>query len=183
MSVLAAAAGGHAFWITSRAAGIVALLASSAAVTVGLLMGGRMVKRRGIELRATHEALSLAALAALAIHALALLGDGYLTPSLADVTIPFASSFKRFWMAVGITGGWLMAVLGPSYYVRSRIGVARWRTLHRFTALAWILGVAHAVDQGTDAGTAWFAIGLAAAVIPAGALLAVRLAPPSPVGT
>ena len=76
-----------------------------------------------------------------------------------------------------------MAVLGPSYYVRSRIGVARWRTLHRFTALAWILGVAHAVGQGTDAGTAWFAIGLAAAVIPAGALLAVRLAPSSPVGT
>ena len=30
----------HVFWITSRAAGVVALLASSAAVTAGLLMGG-----------------------------------------------------------------------------------------------------------------------------------------------
>jgi sulfoxide reductase heme-binding subunit YedZ len=183
MTVLAAAAGGHAFWITSRAAGIVALLASSASVTAGLLMGGRIVKRGGIELRATHEALSLAALAALAVHALALLGDGYLNPSLADVTIPFASSYQRFWIAAGIAGGWLMVVLGLSYYARARIGVARWRTLHRFTVLAWILGIAHALGQGTDAGTAWFAIGLAAAVIPAAALLAVRLAPPSPVGT
>ena len=31
----------HAFWITSRAAGVVAVPASSAAVTAGLLIGGR----------------------------------------------------------------------------------------------------------------------------------------------
>ena len=36
----------HFFWITSRAAGVAALLASSAAVTMGLLMGGRLVKGR-----------------------------------------------------------------------------------------------------------------------------------------
>ena len=68
----------HVFWITSRAAGVVALLAASAAVTIGLLMGGRMVKRRGLDLRAVHEALSLATLIALAVHAVALLGDAFI---------------------------------------------------------------------------------------------------------
>ncbi len=167
--------GEHLFWITSRAAGVVALLASSAAVTAGLLIGAR---RRGPGLRATHEALSLATLAALAVHALALLGDGYLRPTLADIAIPFVSSYARVWMAVGITGGWMMVVLGLSYYARGRIGVSRWRSLHRLTAVAWVLGIAHALGQGTDAGAAWFIAALVATTAPPAALLAVRLTRP-----
>jgi sulfoxide reductase heme-binding subunit YedZ len=166
----------HAFWITSRAAGVVALLASSAAVTAGLLMGGRFVSRT-VDLRVIHEALSLTTLVALAVHAISLLGDSFLHPSLADIAIPFASGYQRFWMAVGITGGWMLALLGLSYYVRGRIGAARWRSLHRFTALAWLLGIAHALGQGTDAGATWFLIGLAAFVVPPLVLLAARLAP------
>ena len=50
----------HLLWIVSRAAGTAALLLSSAAVAVGLSMGGRLVKGRGVDLRAAHEALSLA---------------------------------------------------------------------------------------------------------------------------
>jgi sulfoxide reductase heme-binding subunit YedZ len=160
----------HAFWITSRAAGIVALLVSSAAVAVGLT-------RRGKDWRVLHESLSLATLVALAVHALSLLGDGYLKPSLADVTIPFVSGYERLWMSVGIAAGWAFAILGLSYYVRGRIGPARWRALHRFTALAWVLGVLHALTMGTDAGTAWFLLAAALAVIPAGALLLRRLSP------
>ena len=69
----------HFFWITSRAAGTAALLLSSAAVCVGLAMGGRLV--RGRDLSATHEALSLATIAALGVHALSLLGDGFRWPT------------------------------------------------------------------------------------------------------
>jgi sulfoxide reductase heme-binding subunit YedZ len=167
----------HVFWITSRAAGVVALLAASAAVTVGLLMSGRFGASRRGELRVVHESLSLATLVALAVHALSLLGDGFLHLSLADITIPFVSGYQRFWMAVGITGGWMLAILGLSYYARARIGVARWRSLHRFTALAWILGIAHALGQGTDAGTPLFLLGLAMVALPGLALLAARLMP------
>ena len=73
--VLATATGPHIYWLTSRAAGIAALLLSSLSVCVGLLMGGRLLKGRGPDLRATHEALSLATLGALLVHGLALLGD------------------------------------------------------------------------------------------------------------
>ena len=44
-----------------------------------------------------HEALSLATLAALDVHALALLGDSFMAPSLADITIPFVSGYQRLW--------------------------------------------------------------------------------------
>jgi methionine sulfoxide reductase heme-binding subunit len=171
----------HIFWITSRAAGVVALLASSGAVTVGLLMGGRLVRGRTAQLRVTHEALALATIAALLVHAGALLGDSFLSPSLADVTIPFVSGYQRVWTTTGIVGGWILLVLGLSYYARTRIGVARWRILHRFTALGWLLGMVHGIFEGTDAGTAWFLIAVAAAALPAGALLAVRWSdPPAP---
>ena len=92
----------HLFWITSRAAGTAALLLASAAVCVGLTMGGRLVRSRGPDLRATHEALSLATMGALVVHALSLLGDHFLHPSLLDVTLPFVSSYKTFWTSMGI---------------------------------------------------------------------------------
>jgi methionine sulfoxide reductase heme-binding subunit len=166
--------GVHFFWITSRAAGVTALLCASAAVAVGLLMGGRLVGGRG-DLKPAHEALSLATLTALAVHALSLLGDGYLKPSLADVTIPLVSDYHRVWLSTGIVAGWLLVILGLSYYVRGRIGPARWKRLHRFTALAWLLGVLHATTMGTDAGTGWFLVSAAAVVLPTVSLLAVRL--------
>ena len=166
----------HAFWITSRAAGLVALLAASLAVALGLMMSTRMRTKLG-DLRVIHESLSLATMVALAVHALSLLGDSYLSPSLADVTIPFASSYERLWMGVGLIAGWMFVILGLSYYVRGRIGPARWRKLHRFTALAWVLGVGHALMMGTDAGAAWFLVAAALVVIPAGALLIHRLMP------
>jgi sulfoxide reductase heme-binding subunit YedZ len=165
----------HVFWITSRAAGISALLAASAAVALGLLMGGRMSTRK--DLRVTHEALSLATLIALAVHALALLGDSYLQPSLADVTIPFLIDHEPFWTGLGIIGGWMLLLLGVSYYVRTKIGVARWRRLHRWTALAWVFGIVHAVMAGTDAGAVWFLAAAAMVVLPTAALLTRRLVP------
>jgi sulfoxide reductase heme-binding subunit YedZ len=136
-----------------------------------------MVRGRGPDLRVTHEALSLAALVALVVHAVALLGDGFLSPSVADIAIPFASSYREPWMAIGIVGGWLMLILGLSYYARGRIGVDRWRRLHRYTALAWGLGLAHSLGEGTDAGVAWFLVATALVAVPALALLVVRHLP------
>ncbi|MHB8242956.1 MAG: ferric reductase-like transmembrane domain-containing protein [Solirubrobacteraceae bacterium] len=173
-SLLATAAGPHLFWITSRAAGIAALILSSVSVCIGLLMGGRLLKRRGPDLRVTHEALSLATLAALVVHGLTLLGDSFMHPSLADVAVPFVSGYKTVWTSTGIVAFWALALLGLSYYARARIGAQRWRKLHRFTALAWVLGVAHSLGEGTDAGQSWFLAMTAIVVLPPLALLAAR---------
>src|SRR3954469_8817362 len=182
MSALASTLSEHGFWITSRAAGVAALLCSTAAVGVGLSMGGKLIKGRTGALRVLHESLSLATIVALVVHAVSLLGDSFLHPSVADITVPFASGYQRWWMAVGIAGGWLLVALGLSYYARARIGVQRWRSLHRFSALAWLLGVAHSLGQGTDAGAAWFLVSTGLVVLPALALLAIRLSKrPDPV--
>ena len=172
--VIATAVAPHLLWITSRAAGTAALLLSSAAVGVGVTMGGRLLRGRGPDLRVTHEALSLATMVALVVHAAALLGDRFLHPSVVDITVPFASSYKTLWTSMGIVGGWLLILLGLSYYVRTRIGLARWKRLHRWTLLAWALGLAHSLGEGTDAGLRWFLIAVGAVTVPAIALVVVR---------
>jgi sulfoxide reductase heme-binding subunit YedZ len=164
----------HLFWITSRAAGSAALLLSSFGVCIGLLMGSRILRRRGLEFRSMHEAVSLATLVAIVIHGVSLVGDRYLHPSLVDVTVPFVGAYKTGWTTAGIVAGWALAALGLSYYARRFIGQQRWRNLHRFTVAAWALGVIHALGEGTDSGQAWFLVMTAIAVIPAVALFAWR---------
>ena len=107
---------------------------------------------------------------------MALLGDSFLHPSIADIAIPFVSSYKTFWTTLGIVGGWSLILLGLSYYARRYVGAVRWRKLHRFTALAWLAGLAHALGEGTDAGQLWFLAMVALVAIPALGLLATRLA-------
>lgn len=173
-TLLATDTGPHIFWITSRAAGTAALLLSSLGVCAGLLMSGRFMRGRGADLRPLHEALSLATIAALLVHGLSLLGDQYINPSLLDVAVPFAGDYKTGWTSVGIIAAWAMVLLGPSYYARRIIGQKRWVKLHRFTAVAWLAGIVHALGEGTDAGSAWFVLVIAMATVPALLLLTLR---------
>jgi sulfoxide reductase heme-binding subunit YedZ len=173
-SVLATSVTPHLFWVTSRAAGTAALFLSSAGVTLGLLMGSRFMRGKSPDLRPAHEAISLATIAALVVHGLSLVGDSYLKPSLLDVAVPFAGSYKTGWTSLGIIAFWALVLLGPSYYARRLIGQKRWSKLHRFTAVAWIAGIVHALGEGTDAGSAWFIAMLAVTTVPAATLLILR---------
>jgi sulfoxide reductase heme-binding subunit YedZ len=172
----------HLFWITSRAAGSAALVLSSVGVSLGLLMGGRFVRGRGLELRGAHETIAIATLIAIVVHAGSLLGDSFMNPSVADITIPFVSGYKSVWTSVGILAGWSTIVLGLSFYVRGRIGQKRWRSIHRFTVLAWWLGVIHSLGEGTDSGQAWFLAMTAIVVVPALFLFVARLSGARPSG-
>lgn len=162
----------HAWWIASRASGIVAIFLLTFAVIVGLMMGGKTVQRvtgkpgRGpLAIRLllqSHEQVSVAALIAIAVHGLTLLGDGFLHPSFSQLAIPFTIEYRPFYVGLGIIGGYVMAILGLSFYIRARIGNARWKKLHRWTITGYVLAVIHTLGAGTDAASAWFQIPLLA---------------------
>ena len=136
-------------------------------------------RRRIPDLRVVHEALSLATLAALVVHALALLGDSFMPRAWPTSRSRSSAATSALWTSIGIVAGWMLILLGLSYYVRGRIGPARWRSLHRFTALAWVLGIVHSLGEGTDAGAAWFLLTAAAIVLPCAALLRSGSAAPA----
>lgn len=164
----------HLFWITSRAAGGAALLLASASVAVGLMMSSRRPSANKRDLRAIHEAISLTTLAMVVLHGLALLGDSYLNPGVAGIAIPFVGSYRPLWTGLGIIAGYGLAALGLTYYLRDRIGAARWRRLHRLIAVFWLLAIGHTIGAGSDAAEWWFLAVSAALVLPAAALLTLR---------
>jgi sulfoxide reductase heme-binding subunit YedZ len=164
----------HLFWITSRAAGGAALLLASAAVAVGLMMSSKRKNADKRDLRAIHEALSLTTLAMVVLHGVSLLGDPYLNPGVAGISIPFVGSYRPLWTGLGIVSGYGLAALGLTYYLRDRIGAARWRKLHRFTAVFWLLAIVHTIGAGSDAAQLWFLLISGLMVVPAALLLALR---------
>jgi sulfoxide reductase heme-binding subunit YedZ len=147
----------YGWWLASRAAGITAYLLFSIAVLCGLMMAGRVarVPARKQALRQVHEHAALAGLVAMAVHGITLMGDRFMHPGPAGVLVPFVIDYRPLAVAAGIVAAYLAAALGLSFYVKRRLGAARWRKLHQYTLLAWTLGLLHAIFAGTDAGTPW----------------------------
>jgi sulfoxide reductase heme-binding subunit YedZ len=156
---LATAASNHEYWLVSRAAGTAALLFSGAAICIAFSY--RLVaddRERAIKLGAWHEVMGLATIVALAVHGFVLLGDTYLKPNFADIVIPFVEPYKRGAIGIGIVGGYVMTVLALLYYVRNKIGPARFKFIHRFTLVGWVLSVIHTFNTGTDQAVAWYKV-------------------------
>ena len=130
--------------------GVVAMVLVSMSVALGLAMSGKLVRGPGVasRLRTMHEALALSGLLAIVLHGLLLLPDTYLRPGLAGIVIPFVGSHRPLWTALGVTAGWMSAVITASFYVRRWIGVRAWRRLHRWTLAVWVLGLAHTLGLG-----------------------------------
>ncbi|MEA2445689.1 MAG: methionine sulfoxide reductase heme-binding subunit [Thermoleophilales bacterium] len=171
----------YPWWLASRSAGIVAFVALTAAVVLGLVMATRLapVKSRAA-VRVAHERLALIALAAVGAHGLFLLGDPWLKPGLSGLLLPFTMSHRPLWTGLGVSAAYLAAALSLTYYVRRRIGTKRWRKAHRFIPIAWAIAAAHMLGTGSDAGTIWMDALFAASVASVGVLLGYRLLKPGP---
>ena len=170
------------WWLASRAAGVVALLCITVSVGVGLAMAGRVSRRPSLAraLLSVHQQTALVGLVAIAVHGITLFGDEYLSPSIGDIAIPFTSEHEPVWTGLGVTGGWLAAILGLSYWVRDRIGTALWRKLHRATVLVYVLSVAHTLGAGTDASEPWMRVLLVTTGAPILFLFVMRVLTPRP---
>jgi methionine sulfoxide reductase heme-binding subunit len=168
------------WWLATRGSGIVALVLIAPSVTIGLGMAARAFQKPGLPrtLIAVHEHAALAALVAIAVHGLTLLGDAFLHPGLAGIAVPFVIDHEPVFTGLGIIGGYLAAILGLTFYIRRRVGTRRWRNLHRLTPLVYVLGVTHTLGSGTDAGTPWMTAILIATGTPILYLGILRALPP-----
>jgi methionine sulfoxide reductase heme-binding subunit len=169
----------YAWWLASRASGIVALALISLSVMLGLAMAGRVSREPKLRkaMIAVHEHAALASLIAIAVHGITLLGDKWLDPGVLGILIPFRMEHEPLYTGLGILGGYLAAALGLSFYARRRIGTKRWRSLHKATILVYVLSVIHTLGAGSDAGTPWLRAQLALTGAPILFLFVMRVLP------
>jgi sulfoxide reductase heme-binding subunit YedZ len=169
----------YAWWLASRASGIVALVLITASVALGLTMAAKVVTARGIRpmLARIHEQTALAGLVAIAVHGITLLGDAWLKPGLAGVMVPFTMGYEPAYTGLGTLAGYLALALGLSFYARRRIGARLWRKAHRATVVVYVLALVHTLGAGTDAGSAWLRAFMLATAVPIAAMFVVRIRP------
>jgi methionine sulfoxide reductase heme-binding subunit len=147
----------YIWWLVSKASGIVAVLLISMSVLMGLAMATRVLGKPRLKraVARLHEHVALASLAAIGLHGVSLLGDHWLKPGLKGVAVPFAMSYRTQFTGLGIIAGYLALLVGPSFYLRRRIGARRWRNLHRLSAAVWMLAVVHTLGSGSDRASPW----------------------------
>jgi len=165
----------YAWWLSSRAAGVVAFLLIGLSVLIGLAMANRLLRGRTVV--KLHEHLALAGLVAIAVHGITLLGDSWLNPGATGLLVPFTMGYEPVYTGLGIVAGYLAAALGLSFYLRRRIGAKRWRNVHRLTPLVYLLGVVHVLGAGSDAAAPWLRAVLLATGVPILFLFLMRVLP------
>ncbi len=175
----------YPWWLASRSAGIVAFVLIASAVIVGLALASRFSWPPGMKrnLVKVHQQLALAGLAAIGAHGVLLLGDRFLNPGVTGIAIPFTLSYRPAWTGLGILAGYLALVLGPTFYLRRRIGARRWRRIHQATVLVYVLAVMHSLGSGTDGASLWFKAMVVGTALPILALLLFRYGRRTPATT
>jgi len=155
-------------WYFARSAGVVAYLLLTSSVLLGVLMAGKARfswPRFAVE--EVHRFLAILTGVFIVLHGGTLLLDTVVPTSLLQELVPFTSGYRPVAVGLGVCAMELIAAVGITNALRSRLPYGTWRKVHYLTLPAWVLASLHAVLAGTDAGDPWFAAiasGSAAAV-------------------
>src|SRR6478672_452701 len=112
-----------------------------------------------------HRNLSLLALVFGVVHVLTSVIDSFVPITVADAFIPFAASYKPFWLALGTIGADLMLAVLITTALRRRLGFNTWRSVHVLSYGCWGATVIHAIAIGSDARSAVWGVMIVAACI------------------
>jgi predicted ferric reductase len=145
-------------WDVARAGGFTAYILLTLAVAVGLALSTQLQSpRRWPRLLNSelHNFLTLLSTIFVGVHVLAVWIDPFTHFGWSEVFIPFVSSYRTVWMALGIVALYLGIAIGISTWLRPRIGYTWWRRLHVLTLGVYALATAHWIGTGSDTQTWW----------------------------
>jgi DMSO/TMAO reductase YedYZ heme-binding membrane subunit len=134
--------------------GVFALVALTAAVGVGLAAADRIVMGPAgrVISQGVHRAVSLAALAFLAIHiATEILAH---RSRAVDAFVPFLAHGRTFYIGLGTIASDLVVILVVTGIARGRFANRRpwtWRAIHASAYLCWLLALVHGLLAGRTA--------------------------------
>jgi sulfoxide reductase heme-binding subunit YedZ len=147
----------EALWYTARGSGLVTLVLLTVVVALGIgARSGRTafdLPRFAVNL--LHRNAALLSCVFLVVHVLTLLFDPYAQLRLVDLILPFAGTYRPFWMGLGTTALDLVAAIVVTSLLRRRLGARAWRAVHWLAYLCWPVALLHGLGTGTDNGTWW----------------------------
>jgi DMSO/TMAO reductase YedYZ heme-binding membrane subunit len=134
--------------------GVLALIALTAAVGVGIVAADRIVMGPAgrVVAQAVHRAVSFAALAFLVTHIV--LEIAAHRSQVIDAFIPFLAHGRRFYIGLGTIASDLVILLIVTGIARGRFAGRRpwtWRAIHATAYLCWPLAIVHGLLAGRTA--------------------------------
>jgi DMSO/TMAO reductase YedYZ heme-binding membrane subunit len=144
-------------WFVARASGLVAYALLTASVLAGLILKSKPFGRRlrAITAMEIHRTLSFLGLAAIGLHATALVLDKAAHITLSDLFIPGVAAYRPVWTGLGVISAELMVALIVSFPLRKVFGFKTWRKLHWASYGTFALAATHGITAGTDTGKSW----------------------------
>jgi methionine sulfoxide reductase heme-binding subunit len=142
----------HIWWYLSRAAGIVAWLMLTASVLWGIVLATDLFPkwRHAPTLLAMHRWLAGMTFFFIAGHLVTLLFDGYAKFRVADLLVPFSSTWKPTAIAVGIVALYLLIAVQLTALGMKRLSKKWWRDVHIVSYFVfWSVSI-HGALTGTD---------------------------------
>jgi methionine sulfoxide reductase heme-binding subunit len=165
MTVLGAV-GPSTYWYLTRSTGAVALLLLTFSLALGVAGVSRFSSPRWprFVLDSLHRNVSLLALAFLLVHILTAVLDSFAPISLIDAFVPFAGSYRPFWLGLGAIAFDLLLAVTLTSLVRRRLGYGAWRATHWLAYACWPIALLHGLGTGSDVKSAWL-LGLSIACL------------------
>jgi methionine sulfoxide reductase heme-binding subunit len=97
-----------------------------------------------------HEYISLLALGFVVLHVTVLLFDQYLPFTLAQILVPFMSTYRPLWIGLGVIGAYLSLLVTVTFYLRKSIGQKLFKSIHTLSIFAYLGVILHAFFAGSD---------------------------------
>ncbi len=157
MTVALGAVGPSTYWYLTRSTGAVALLLLTLSVALGVAGVSRFSSPRWprFVVDSLHRNVSLLALAFLLLHILTAVLDSFAPISLLDAFIPFAGSYRPFWLGLGAVAFDLLLAVTLTSFLRRRLGYGAWRATHWLAYACWPIALLHGLGTGSDVKSTW----------------------------
>src|SRR5256712_4741463 len=130
-------------WYATRGAGVVSLVLLTGVVVLGILSAMRWQPLSWPRFLTTgfHRNLALATLIFLALHIVTAVVDPFTALGWQAAIIPFSSSYRRFWLGLGVVAVYLLIAIAATSLLRPLFGHRPWPALHWLAYLMWPLAL------------------------------------------
>jgi methionine sulfoxide reductase heme-binding subunit len=145
------------YWYLARSTGAVVLLLLTFSLALGVVGVSRLSSPRWprFVVDSLHRNVSLLALAFLLVHILTAVLDSFAPISLIDAFVPFAGSYRPFWLGLGAVAFDLLLAVTLTSVLRRRLGYDAWRATHWLAYACWPIALLHGLGTGSDVKSTW----------------------------